>query len=185
MSDNQYILNISELYGYDDEDLSGSAYPIRYHNIANAQKTDAELKQKLVTHKDNTLDTFHGGDQNYCLICRNRKICLPAALQKKTANWYHQMLCHPVKTQQSKPSVNILTGKALSQQSEACVRNAQHAKEQKQLIRNTLGHAICRPHWSIYDPSKKENPLKLWCLTMINPAIVWFEMAQIRNKTAE
>ena len=31
---------------------------------------------------------------------------------------------------------------------------------------------------------KKENPLKLWCLKMINPATGWFEMAQIPNKTA-
>ena len=33
-SPNQEILNISELYGYDDEDLTDSAYPIRYHGIA-------------------------------------------------------------------------------------------------------------------------------------------------------
>ena len=44
MSDNQEILNISELYGYDDEDLPYSAYPICYHGIAKAQKTDAKLQ---------------------------------------------------------------------------------------------------------------------------------------------
>ena len=38
MSDNQEILNISELYGYDDEDLPDSDYPIRYKDIAKAQK---------------------------------------------------------------------------------------------------------------------------------------------------
>ena len=59
-SDNQDILNISELYGYDDEDLPDSAYPIRYHDIAKAQETDAKLKQRLVSHKDYTLDTFVG-----------------------------------------------------------------------------------------------------------------------------
>ena len=36
MSDNQDILNISELNGYDDEDLPDSAYPIRYHDISKA-----------------------------------------------------------------------------------------------------------------------------------------------------
>ena len=36
MRDNQDILNISELYGYDDDDLPDNAYPIRYHNIAKA-----------------------------------------------------------------------------------------------------------------------------------------------------
>ena len=38
MSDNQDILNISEIYGYDDDDLPDSAYPIRYHDISKAQK---------------------------------------------------------------------------------------------------------------------------------------------------
>ena len=99
MSDNQEILNISELYGYDDKDLPDSAYPIRYHDIAKAQETDAKLKQKLVSHKYYTLDTFRGGDKDHRLICRNNKICLPTALQKKTVDWYHEMLCHPGETQ--------------------------------------------------------------------------------------
>ena len=98
ISDNQDIFNISELYGYDDADLPDSPYPIRYHDISKAQKTDAKLKQKLVSHNDYTLDTFRGGDQNHRLICQNSKICLPAALQKKTVEWYHEMLCHPGET---------------------------------------------------------------------------------------
>ena len=68
-SPNQEILNISELYGYNDEDMPDSAYPIRYHDIAKAQETDAKLQQKLVSHKDYTLDTFRGGDKDNCLIC--------------------------------------------------------------------------------------------------------------------
>ena len=38
MIDDQEIFNISELYGYDDEYLPDSAYPISYHDIAKAQK---------------------------------------------------------------------------------------------------------------------------------------------------
>ena len=44
-SNNQEILNIYELYGYDDDDLPDSAYPIRYHDISKAQETDAKLQQ--------------------------------------------------------------------------------------------------------------------------------------------
>ena len=44
ISDNQEILNISELYGYDDEDWPDSAYPIYDHDISKAQKTDAKLQ---------------------------------------------------------------------------------------------------------------------------------------------
>ena len=89
ISDNQEILNISDLYGYDDKDLPDSVYPVRYHNISKAQETDAKLRQKLVSHRDYTLDTFRGGDKDHRLIFRNNKICLPKALQKKTVDWYH------------------------------------------------------------------------------------------------
>ena len=96
MSDNKEILIISEIYCYDDANLPDSDDPIRSHDIDKAQKTDAKLKQKLVSHKDYTLYTFCGENQNHHLICLNRKICSPAALQKKTVDWYHYMLCHPV-----------------------------------------------------------------------------------------
>ena len=72
-SPNQEILNISDFYGYDEEDMSDSAYPIRYIDIAKAQETDAKLKQKLVSHKDYTLDIFRGGDKDHRLICRKTK----------------------------------------------------------------------------------------------------------------
>ena len=68
MSENQGILNISELYGYDDDDLTDSTYPISYNNIFKAQKYDAKLQKKLVLHKDYTLNTFCGGNQNHHLI---------------------------------------------------------------------------------------------------------------------
>ena len=69
MSDNQEILNISELNGYDGADMPDSADPILYHDNAKEQKTDLKLNQQLVSHKDYTLDTFCGGDQNHRLIC--------------------------------------------------------------------------------------------------------------------
>ena len=70
MSDNKDILNIYELYGYNDEDLPDSAYPICYHDIAKEQETDAKINQNLVSHKDYTLDTFRGGNKDHRLICR-------------------------------------------------------------------------------------------------------------------
>ena len=43
MRDNQEIVNISEIYGYDDKDLPDIAYPIHYHNISKSQKIDDKL----------------------------------------------------------------------------------------------------------------------------------------------
>ena len=74
MSDNKDILNIYELYCYNDDDLPNSAYLIRYRNIEKAQKNDAKLQQILVPHKDYTLNTFCGGKQNHRLIFRNSKV---------------------------------------------------------------------------------------------------------------
>ena len=122
-TNNQDILNISELYGYNDKDLPDSAYPIRYHNIDKAQETDAKLQQKLVSHKGYTLDTFCGGDKDHRLICRNNKICLPTALQKKTVDWYHEMLCHPGETQPEHTLHQHFDGKAFTQNSTTCVRS--------------------------------------------------------------
>ena len=51
MNYNQYILNISERYGYDDDDLPDSSDPICYRKISKAQKNDAKLQQNLVSHK--------------------------------------------------------------------------------------------------------------------------------------
>ena len=48
MSDNQEIFKISELYGYYYNDLPDNAYPICYHDIVKAQKTDTKLQQNLV-----------------------------------------------------------------------------------------------------------------------------------------
>ena len=98
MSDNLEILKICYLYGCDYEDLHDSYYPISYHDIVRAQKNDTKLYQKLVSYKYHTLDKFFGGNQNHRLICGNRKICLPAALQRKSVDWYHEMLYHPGET---------------------------------------------------------------------------------------
>ena len=136
MSDNEVILNTNELYGYDHEDLRDNSYSICYHNISKSLKTDVKLNQNLVSHKDFILDTFCGGNQNHRLVCQNSKKNLPVALQKKTLDWYNEMLFHPgERLEQSIPSINILTGKAFAQQSIAGVRNSQHAKEKKQLTR--------------------------------------------------
>ena len=143
MNNNPDILNISEIYGYDDEDLPGSAYPIRYRGIAKSQKNDAKIQQELISHKYYTLDTFCGGDQNHRLIFRNINICLPTALHKKICIGIMRCSIIWERLAQSILSVNISTGKSFAQHSTTCVRSAQNTKNPKQLIRNM---ASCHPN---------------------------------------
>ena len=150
MSDNQEILNISELYGYDDEDLSDIADPIHYHDIAKAQKTDAKLKQELVSHKDYTLDTFSVGNQNHHLICRNNKICLPAALQNKTVDCYHKMLCHPGETRTEHTLRQNFDWKGLCTTVHDVCKKFPTCQRAKQLIRNMAHCQLNKPKNSWY-----------------------------------
>ena len=60
MSDNQEIRNSSELYGYNDADLSDTSYTIRYHDIAKAQETYAKLQQKTILTQKKPSTPFVG-----------------------------------------------------------------------------------------------------------------------------
>jgi hypothetical protein len=95
IDDGQDIFNISECFGYDDDDLPPSSFPLRYKDIAKAQLDNPALLLKLKTNKDFSEATFRGGDKEHKLICHNGKIALPPSLQQKTIDWCHEMLCHP------------------------------------------------------------------------------------------
>ena len=196
MNDNHDIFKISELYGYDDNDLPDSAYPICYRDISKAQKTYVKLQQKVVSQKDYTIDTFRRGDQNHCLIFRNINICLPTTLQNKTVDWYHKMLCHPGETRTEQTLRQHFDWKGLRTTVHNVCKNfptCQRSKTTnqkygklplKQAETNPSG-TLCVDLIGPYTiPQKGKNPIKLWCLTMIDPVTGWFEMAQIPNKTA-
>jgi hypothetical protein len=95
IDDDQEIFNISECFGYDDDDLPPSSFPLRYKDIAKAQQSNPELQAKLLSRKDYNKSPFRGGDKDHELICHHGKIVLPPALQQKTIDWYHLILCHP------------------------------------------------------------------------------------------
>ena len=136
MSDNKGILNNSEIYGYNDTDMPHSAHQIRYHYITKSEKTDAKLKQELVSHKDYNLETFRGGDQNHCLICRNSKICLPTELQKKIVDWYHEMICHPGENHTENTLRQCFDWKGLSTTVHDVCKKCPTCQSAKKLIRN-------------------------------------------------
>jgi hypothetical protein len=98
IDDNQEIFNISECFGYDDDDLPPESYPTRHKDIAKAQRQNAALLSKLRAHKDCSESTFRGGDKDHKLTCHNGKIALPPSSQQKTIDWCHETLCHPGKT---------------------------------------------------------------------------------------
>ena len=175
--------------------MPDSAYPIRYHDIDKAQKTDAKQQQKLVSHKDYTLDTFRG-DQNHRLIYRNSKICLPKAPQKKTVDWYNDMLCNPVETciehtlcrhfdwKGLRTTVHNVCKKCPTCQREKTTNQKYDKLPTKQAETNPWYKLFVDLIGPYTIPRKGKNPLKLWFFAVIDPAIGWLEMAKMPNKTA-
>jgi hypothetical protein len=58
IDDEQEIFNISECFGYDDDDLPPSSFPLRHKDIAKAQLDNPALLLKLKTNKDFSEATF-------------------------------------------------------------------------------------------------------------------------------
>jgi hypothetical protein len=89
------IYNVAECFGYDDDDLPESSFPVRYSDISKMQQNDEKLKKKLDSHRNYTESTFRGGDKSHQLIRKNNRIVIPKPLQQRLVDWYHEMLLHP------------------------------------------------------------------------------------------
>ena len=196
MTTNRDIINISEIYVYDDNNLPDISYPIRYHDIDKSHKTDDILKLKLVSHKDYTLDNFFGGYQNHHLVFQNIKICLPTSIQKKNLYLYNEMLCHPGETLTEHTLRQHFYWKGLCtifhnmcKKCPTCQRakttNQKYGKLPPKQDETNAWDTLCVDLIGPYTIHRQgKNLLKIWCLTMIDPATGWFEMAQIPNKPA-
>ena len=106
------------------------------------------------------------------------------------------MLCHPVETQTEHTLRQHFDCKGLCttvhdmcKKCPTCQRakttNQKYGKLPPKQAETNPWYTLCVDLIGPYMiPRKGRKPLKLWCLTMIDPATGWFEMAQITNKTA-
>jgi hypothetical protein len=107
--------NLADCYGLDSKELDIEFFPIKFKTIQREQQKDKSLL-KLLKHNDAyTLKDFKGGGKIRTLVCTNGKIVLPSSLQKRTVNWYHELLCHPGITRTEGTICQHFTFKGLSQ----------------------------------------------------------------------
>jgi transposase InsO family protein len=196
IDDDQEIFNIAECFGFDDDDLPPSSFPLRYKDIAKEQRANAALQLKLKTHKNYSEATFRGGDIEHKLIVHNGKIALPPSLQQKTIDWYHEILCHPGITRTEATirqhfdwkglrTMVLATCKKCEPCQKAKVTNQKYGKLPAKQAEENPWDTLCVDLIGPYKIQRKgKDDLKLWCLTMIDPVTGWFEMEQIDNKTA-
>ena len=186
--------NLAELYAADNEDLPEDAYPLTYKFIAQQQNNDKTLLKKFTSKvKDYEIKVFHGGGKQRPLICYQDKIVMPRSLQKRCVKWYHEMLLHPglnrteetirqhfywkdlrdhVKDIVSRCPTCQLTKKKHLKYGLLPPKEAE-AEPWETLCVDLIGpYKIIRKHMP-----KKNRILWLHCLTMIDPATGWFEIA--------
>ncbi len=130
IDDEQEIFNISECFGYDDDDLPPSSFPLRHKDIAKAQSDNLALLLKLRTNKDFSEATFRGGDEEHELMCHNGKTLCRRLCNRRP--WTGVMRCSVILAQQEqrRPFASISTGKVCAQWSSPPARNVNFVKRQ-------------------------------------------------------
>jgi len=189
---------LAENYGLNDEDLPADAFPLTYKQIAREQNKDKLLLEKVKTKADYHLKVFRGGGKKRELICKDNKIVLPSSIQRRCIEWYHTTLCHPGETRTEQTIRQHFYWKNMRDDVIRVCKTCDTCQRTKKNTGNiNLGHlpekvAEAEP-WEIlcvdligpYTFKRKgKKPYTLFCLTMIDPATGWFEMAEIKNKEA-
>jgi hypothetical protein len=186
IEDDRKIFNVSECFGFDNDDLHESAFPVCYRDIAKAQKATPALQLKLASHKDYDETTFRGGDTMHMLICRKDKIALPPSLQQKTIDWYQQgeTLCQPGETRTEQTLRQHFDWKGLRTMVHATCKKCSTCQKAKlttikygilpaKEAESNPWDTVCVDLIGPYKIRRKEKKyLKLWCLTMIDPVTV-------------
>ena len=134
------------------------------------------------------------------LIHFAKKIHVPKALRQRVLNWYHHYLCHPGgdRLANTLSTICIWTGmvtqaRKLGRQCERCQKFKKRTKkyghlEPKQAETLVPWHTVCVDLIGTYsltakvrqpDGTIKNCELKLLCMTFIDPATGWFEIAEV------
>jgi transposase InsO family protein len=194
------IEEIAELYADDEEDFP-AIYPLSYAEIAHEQGRDATIK-RLMKKSPNRYVTqerkFSG--QTYTLVTRENKIVLPTSMQKKAVDWYHEILCHPGETRTELTMGQHFCWKGMRttvvdvcKRCPTCQRNKLSwkkygelpAKEAEVTPWKTLHIDTIGEYLIDVTVKNRKKTLKLRCLTMIDPATGWFEIAELKRGRAD
>jgi len=86
---------MAESFANDAEDFPAE-YPLSYAQIEYEQNKDNLLLDQYANNDKLERKVFTHSSKEYNLIVRHGKIVIPAMLQDKTVEYYHQLLMHPV-----------------------------------------------------------------------------------------
>jgi transposase InsO family protein len=169
--------------------------PLNYPQLRMAQEADKTL-MKIHKLKDSLYlsQDFHGGGKVTPLICYKTKIVIPAKLQKHVIQWYHTTLCHPgINRTEETIGQHLWWPKMRSHITNyvkicpLCQRNKKRQKKYGFLPPKEAEaipwDKLCIDLIGPYTIRRKgAEDLICRCVTMIDPATGWFEIAQYNDK---
>ena len=186
----------AELLGLEKDEQSEDIFPLRYKDIQKAQQKDKWLLNKLLKDSEYSLREVHGGGKTRSLIVKNNKIVVPKDLQKRLVEWYHVQLCHPGRDRTENTIRQNFTFNGLSQlvrdmvgKCHICQKckksHTKYGKLPEKKAESEPWDKLCVDLIGPYTIKRqKDKPMTLWCVTMIDPATGWFEMAELPDKYA-
>ena len=189
----------SELFANDDE---AGDYPLPYHRIFEEQNADEDLQDLYLRRDTHNKTSFVQSDKTYELITYQGRIVLPKSLQKEAVTWYHNLLLHPGETRTELTIAQHYYWKGMRADIKRVCSRCKTCQLTKKIIKkygdvppktadarpwHTLCIDLIGPYTlkTVEDKNKKTTAKTvLHCLTMIDPATGWFEIAPVHNKEA-
>ena len=187
------MVALAELYGADTNDVM---FPLTFLHIMKHQQLDKVLRSCAAADSTYHLKSFRGGGHPIALICHNDKIVIPSSLQKQIVTWYHVQLCHPGETRTEQTIRQHFWFKNLREKVHDICSKCPTCQISKVSYKK-YGHLpmkeaeaepwerLCVDLIGPYTVKRRgKEPLRLWCITMIDPATGWLEIKEITNKEA-
>lgn len=174
------------------KEMSETDFPMSPRLIAKYQKKDKALKKELFERPSKyDLSIIEEVE----LVTKDTKIYVPARLQHRIVEWYHEYLAHPGQTRTEETIKQLFTWPKLGIHVEQYCKTCKQCQLSKK-VRKKYGHlppkqANTTP-WSRVDvdligPYTVKTPQgvkQLRALTMIDPATGWFEVVSVTDATA-
>ena len=177
-------------------ELTDYEFPLSGKVLAKYQKLDKQLLKYSTGKNKKRFSIINIENEN--IITYDGKVCVPIALQKKVVAWYHTYLRHPGETRTEETLRRTLIWPDLREHVRAYCKTCKQCQLSKK-VRKKYGHLPPKVHHSITPWERvdvdligpytiKNNNGKeytLLAMTMIDPATRWFEVVQIKDKSAK
>ena len=174
------ILNYVFANRKDDDEI----YPLTVDEIATAQKKDKSIQKDKLSYERKLVENIY-------VLCKDGRLVIPNKLQYRAVAWYHHYLQHPGHTRLEETLKQAMYWKDMRssirqfvKQCKSCQVNKRskhsYGKLPPKLVIKIPWEALCVDLIGPYTIKGKDGSvIDFMCLTMIDPASSWFEIAEL------